>query len=49
MSKWFYYLSSVVMSIAYFIYAEDRTSILAFVAIMCYLFFIENKIDEKDN
>ena len=37
------------MSIAYFICAEDKTSILAFVAIMNYLFYIDNKIDEKDN
>lgn len=48
MSKWYYYISSVVMSIAYLIYAEDQTSILAFVAIMCYLYLIENKIDGKE-
>ncbi len=35
------------MSIAYFILAEDKTSIIAFVAIMSYLFYIENKIDDK--
>jgi hypothetical protein len=31
------------MSIAYFIYAEDKTSIIAFVAIMSYLFYIDDK------
>lgn len=48
MSKWYYYLSSVVMSIAYFIYAEDKSSILAFVAIMSYLYYIDDKIDGKE-
>ena len=46
MSKW-YYLSSVVMSMLYFIYAEDKTSILAFVAIMSYLYYIDDKIDKQ--
>lgn len=49
MSKLLYYISSVFTSMLYFIYAEDKTSILAFVAIMSYLFYIDNKIDEKDN
>jgi hypothetical protein len=38
---------SIVASIVYFIVAEDKTSIVAFVAIMNYLFYIDNKIDEK--
>lgn len=45
--KLYYFISSVIMSIAYFILAEDKTSIIAFVAIMSYLFYIENKIDDK--
>ena len=49
MIKWYHFISSVVMSIAYFIYAKDKTTLLAFVAIMSYLFYIENKIDKKDN
>lgn len=49
MIKWYYFISSIVMSIAYFMLAEDKPSILAFVAIMRYLFYIDNKIDEKDN
>ena len=47
MSRWYCFISSVVMSIAYLMFAEDKTSVLAFVAIMSYLFYIENKIDEK--
>lgn len=49
MIKWYYFISSIAMSIAYFIIAEDRTSLLAFVAVMSYLFYIDFKIDEKDN
>lgn len=49
MVKWYYFISSIVMFIAYFICAEDRTSLLAFVAIMNYLFYIDSKINEKDN
>ena len=43
------FLGSFIASIVYFIIAEDKTSIVAFVAIMNYLFYINNKIDEKDN
>ena len=37
------------MSITYFVCAEDTSSLLAFTAIMCYLFYIDYKMDEKDN
>lgn len=43
------FCGSIVASIIYFIIAEDKTSIIAFVAIMSYLFYIDSKIDEKDN
>ena len=43
MSKLIYYISSVLTSILYFVYAEDKTSIWAFVAIMSYLSYIDDK------
>lgn len=43
------FCASFVASIVYLIIAEDRTSIIAFIAIMNYLFYIDSKIDEKDN
>ena len=43
------FCSSIIASIVYFIIAEDKTSIVAFLAILNYLFYIDNKIDEKDN
>lgn len=48
MDKW-YYWASIISSMIYLIVAEDKTSIWAFLAIMSYLFYIDNKIDEKDN
>lgn len=42
------FCASVVASITYFIIAEDKTSIVAFMAIMNYLFYIDDKIDEKE-
>ena len=41
------FCASVVGSIVYLIVAEDKTSIVAFLAILNYLFYIEDKIDEK--
>lgn len=48
MNKWFYW-SSVIASGIYIALTEDKTSILAFLAIMSYLFYIDDKINEKDN
>lgn len=48
MDKWFYW-ASIISSMIYLIVAEDKTSIWAFMAIMTFLFYIDNKIDEKDN
>lgn len=48
MRDW-YYFTSIIASVIYFVLAEDKTSILAFLAIMSYLFYIDDKIDEKDN
>lgn len=42
------FCTAVVASIVYFIIAEDKTSIVAFLAILNYLFYIDNKIDEKE-
>ena len=41
------FCASMVAGIVYLIIAEDKTSIWAFMAIMSYLFYIDNKIDEK--
>lgn len=46
MKSWNFW-GSFIASIVYFITAEDKTSIVAFVAIMNYLFYLDNKIDEK--
>ena len=43
------FCASVIASIVYIIIAEDKTSIVAFFAILNYLFYIDDKIDEKDN
>ena len=48
MKTWNFY-ASVIASIVYIIVAEDKTSIVALFAILNYLFYIDNKIDEKDN
>lgn len=40
---------SIISSIIYFVVSEEKTSMWAFVAIMSYLFYIDDKIDEKDN
>ena len=41
------FCASICASIVYFVIAEDKTSIVAFVAILNYLFYIDNKIDEQ--
>lgn len=46
MDKW-YYWASCISSMIYFVVAEDKTSIWAFMAIMSYLYYIDNKIDEQ--
>lgn len=40
------YFASIGSSFVYFIIAEDQTSIVAFIAILNYLFYIDNKIDK---
>ena len=42
MDKW-YYLVSIMSSMIYLVVAEDKTSIWAFMAIMSYLFYIDDK------
>lgn len=42
MNNW-YFLTSIILSIIYLVVAEDKTSILAFMAIMNYLFYIDDK------
>ena len=44
MKTWNFY-ASVTASIVYIIVAEDKTSIVAFLAILNYLFYIDDKID----
>lgn len=44
-----YYWTSIISSMIYYFNVEDKSSVLAFLAIMSYLFYIDNKIDEKDN
>ena len=48
MANW-YFWTSIISSITYFVVSEDKTSIWAFIAILNYLFYIDEKIDEKDN
>lgn len=46
MKTWNLY-ASIVASIVYFIIAEDKTSIVAFFAILNYLSYLNDKIDEQ--
>ena len=46
MKSWDFW-SSIISSVIYLVVTEDKTSIWAFMAIMTYLFRIDNKIDEK--
>ena len=48
MRNWYFFIS-IIASVIYFVVTEDKTSIWAFMAIMSYLFYIDDKIDEKDN
>lgn len=48
MKSWYLFIS-IIASVIYFVDAEDKTSIYAFLAIMSYLFYIDDKIDGKDN
>jgi hypothetical protein len=41
------FCASIIASIVYFIIAEDKTSIVAFLAILNYFFYIDNKIDKQ--
>lgn len=42
MKHWNFW-TSIIASVIYFVVAEDKTSILAFLAIMSYLFYIDDK------
>lgn len=48
MRNWYFWIS-IITYLMYFVVAEDKTSVLAFIATMSYLFYIDDKIDEKDN
>ena len=42
MRDW-YYFTSIIASVIYFVISEEKTSMWAFVAIMSYLFYIDDK------
>lgn len=42
-----YFFISIVANVIYFVVAEDKTSMSAFLAIMSYLFYIDDKIDKQ--
>lgn len=46
MRNW-YFFTSIIASVIYYVAAEDKTSVLAFLAIMSYLFYIDDKIDKQ--
>ena len=42
-----YFWTSIIAGVIYFVVAEDIAFILAFLAIMSYLFYIDDKIDKQ--
>ena len=48
MKSWYFFIS-IIASVIYFVVAEDKSLYIGFLAIMSYLFYIDDKIDEKDN
>jgi hypothetical protein len=46
MKHWDFW-TSIIAGVIYFVVAEDRAFMLAFLAIMSYLFYIDDKIDKQ--